>query len=253
MAVSSPSEAVFVARSAYGNEIIPSTSMLFCIDETGDEALSDPKYPLFGLGGCAAPVRHYALEMALPWMGLKEKHFGSRGRRLHAVDYKKWSATQLNAIGEFFRTRRFARLAALVTRNTRIAPGITVYDAAATALLARIMEVLRLHSFSSVTFLFESSARGDRLAERFFSTVHFTYRSTDAIGPIKLRWYRTTKDVAGPLLEPADFVMHCAGSCVRDRLQGNDHRERRDFQAVFGPLEPAMAGYVELDEIGPPP
>ncbi|NCB51156.1 MAG: hypothetical protein EOM54_04645 [Clostridia bacterium] len=36
----------------------PNTALIF-LDETGDELLSDPIYPIFGFGGCCILVKDY--------------------------------------------------------------------------------------------------------------------------------------------------------------------------------------------------
>ena len=60
-------------------------------------------------------------------------------------------------------------------------------------------------------------------------------------------------DELGIEIVVADFVMHCAGSAVRDRLQGRDHRRRLDGKAVFESIGHPVASYVELQSLIPHP
>lgn len=50
-------------------------SILVFIDETGHEEFADPKYPLFGLGGCLFPSSGAIKIVDAPWRSFKQKHF----------------------------------------------------------------------------------------------------------------------------------------------------------------------------------
>ena len=246
------SSALFLARGADFEELIPPSSLLVTVDETGDEGLSDDAYPLFGLGGCAALAANYAVEIAEPWMALKRQHFGDPRVSLHAVNYRSWTPAQREAIGQFFASRYFARIGAVTTRATILAPGLSVYEATATGLTLQLRNILPLFDLSSITFLFESSQRGDRLAERFFRRFRVLAATEGGQLSVPLKFFSAEKGVADPLLEVADFVMHCAGSAVRDRLEGKDHRKRRDVQVVFERIGHPVASYVELTSMARP-
>ena len=65
--------------------IKPDTLLLF-IDETGHEQLTDPNYPIFGMGGCAVMGNSYEHIIREPWRELKAQHFGGPDVPLHASD-----------------------------------------------------------------------------------------------------------------------------------------------------------------------
>lgn len=67
----------------------PSCYCVF-IDETGTETLSDPKYPIFGFGGCGILASHYKGWLMLPWKRMKQGYFGDTDIPIHAVDIKAW-------------------------------------------------------------------------------------------------------------------------------------------------------------------
>lgn len=63
-----------VVRAPDGDEVPAPTCLLIAIDETGHEELADPKYPVFGLGGCLTVVREYHDQIRAPWALLKQQH-----------------------------------------------------------------------------------------------------------------------------------------------------------------------------------
>jgi hypothetical protein len=53
------------------------------IDETGNDTLSDKRYPIFGLGGCAVLASDYEMLINIPWNNLKKNYF--RGQTSHCM------------------------------------------------------------------------------------------------------------------------------------------------------------------------
>ena len=47
--------------------VSPNSALVF-LDETGDEQLKDPKYPIFGLGGCCILAKNYFNLIDRPWL-----------------------------------------------------------------------------------------------------------------------------------------------------------------------------------------
>ena len=69
-------EDVILIGSPDGDEALGPRCLLIAIDETGHEELADPKYPIFGLGGCLTVVGDYHNQIRGPWSSLKREHFG---------------------------------------------------------------------------------------------------------------------------------------------------------------------------------
>ena len=107
------------ARGGVKIPISPSC-LLVWIDETGEEQFSDPKYPIFGLGGCAVLAGDYGRCLASPWRDLKAKHFGGANVHLHATELQQPGNKQLDALGEFFRSGQFCRVATVLTALDRL-------------------------------------------------------------------------------------------------------------------------------------
>jgi len=218
--------------------------LLFFVDETGGESLSDPSYPVFGLGGCLVRAEDYVERVGGPWRTMKRRHFGGFDAPMHATELRP-TPEQLGAMAEFFSTGTFFRVAAVVKKSTRIGAGIgSVYQAAGTMLLRNLAAVLRRADCSGVTTVFESSDRGDRLAKRFFPAARAHAEGKE----IPLRWRTMVKAAGEPGLEVADFVMHAAGNQVRSHEQGR-HRYRKDFICVFQNVDASLVEFSEVSTI----
>jgi len=105
-------------RSKNGERLIVQPHcLMFFVDETGDETFADPQYPVFGLGGCALLAAAIEPVLRTPWRNMKALHFGGADLPLHASDLRSPTATQLEALGTFFRNQTFGRFAVTMTRS----------------------------------------------------------------------------------------------------------------------------------------
>ena len=119
----------------------PDCCLLF-IDETGEESLKDPQFPVFGLGGCAVLGRDYELLIKKPWSELKTKHQGSAAVPLHAAGLSgKASREHLEDIGQFFRTHSFARFGTVIKITTVLPKPLWAYQVVFGVLIERIRKV----------------------------------------------------------------------------------------------------------------
>jgi hypothetical protein len=103
-------------------KVHPGCLMVF-VDETGHEEFADPNYPVFGFGGCAVPAFCCADVLERPWREMKERHFGGADVALHASDLRQPTPEQLEALGAFFRAKRFGRFAVIMCRDVSLPEG----------------------------------------------------------------------------------------------------------------------------------
>ncbi len=83
-----PDETVMALDAGDGSRVLlPSACLLVFLDETGEASLSDPNYPLFGIGGCVVTVSQYASFLDQPWKDMKERWFGGKDIAFHSTDY----------------------------------------------------------------------------------------------------------------------------------------------------------------------
>jgi hypothetical protein len=222
--------------------------MLVCfIDESGDERMSDPGHPVFGMGGCAVMAHTFDMHLDTPWRRMKARHFGGEGRPLHAAGLRPTDA-QLKAIGDFFRRRPFPRFAAFLSRSTRLPPGSDPMRIIALVVMRRIAEVAStFHSRpTSLAFVFEDTQRLRGQIQAHFDGMTLP----DASGrPLPTEYCFATKAAALPGLEVADFVMHAGAGQVRARVQGKAGW-RRDYAAVFQSPRAARS-FIDIESVSP--
>ena len=54
--------------------ILKSNTLVFYVDESGDERLNNPQHPIFAFGGVACPS-DFHLPIARAWQAMKAEHF----------------------------------------------------------------------------------------------------------------------------------------------------------------------------------
>jgi hypothetical protein len=98
--------------------------LMFFTDETGHEEFADPKFPIFGMGGCALLAAAIDPVLRQPWREMKARHFGGADTSLHAADLRSPTDDQVKALGEFFESQEFGRFAITMTDKTELPDGM---------------------------------------------------------------------------------------------------------------------------------
>ncbi len=117
---------------------LESSCLLVFIDETGDEAFSDPQHPVFGLGGCAMLVADYTTWVRPRWLQMKQRFFGGPDVPLHANELRVPSQAQIDALCEVFAIDRFTRVVAVASSKAAFPDGHPPYQLIALTLMKRI-------------------------------------------------------------------------------------------------------------------
>jgi hypothetical protein len=234
--------------------MIPDDYLLVGLDETGHEDLIPDVHPVFGLGGCAVPVGLYSTFVHEPWCALKESCFQGATTALHASELRDPSPAQVGGLTAFFKTQRFGRIAAVMSVETLLEPALHSYQLLARSVLERIASLVGSFGCRGVALIMEESTRGDRLAAACFSGYHLELRDTGAGVTLPFIKYRMPKSASASLLEVSDFIIHVAGSQVRSVRKGVPWDARRDFDALFRSVDPALAQFMDITEalIEPP-
>src|SRR5262249_13665436 len=140
------------------------------IDETGSESLSDPAYPVFGLGGCAIEGSRFYEAIEKPWKDLKARHFGGAAKPLHASEIDLANTAGVQALGRFFAEQQFMRFATVFGSSTVVKPSPSHrYHAVAAIIGQQLGEIVKASSFYRFVLLFEASQRGNLLAMHYFT------------------------------------------------------------------------------------
>jgi hypothetical protein len=227
--------------------------LLVAIDETGHEQLADPRYPLFGLGGCLTVVADYHKHIHGPWTALKDRHFGGGQVPLHATGLMP-SPEQAAALGSFFKDQTFGRFAAIATDQTDLSSPLSRYESVALVMGKLIDEVATHYHFDRIAVVFEHNQRTEPLIRRVFSSTK-TYPDRAKKWQVPTQFFLASKQTAEPLVEVADFVMQAAGTATRAYNEtGVPPLKRRDFGSVFEGGSSRRAAFTILTSIhGPKP
>ena len=208
--------------------VFEQTDLVAFIDETGHHTMSDPTYPVFGLGGCAVPLRAYANTLGDPWAELRQTYFSTVIGALHAAELSPTDKS-IDGLAEFFRTQSFYRVAALLTPSSLAGGSEEPFDLCATTLMSFLHQIGAATACRRIVLTFESAGSTDRIASRYFNQqARFSDSAFDFL-PVTV--FRAQKQDCLAGLEIADFIMHAAGTQVRRGL--SQQPQRRDFQAVF--------------------
>lgn len=208
---------------------INSDDFLVFIDETGHEDLNDPRYPIFGLCGCAIRGRDFFQNIERPWKNLKKQYFGGEHVLLHATKMKP-DHPGIHAIGRFFRKGRFHRIGVTIDKKAELPEAMSALDAVFLSLFNKIVKLMNSVSFypKKLTLVFENSQRlMPKIKE--IVTLQSIANSRGEVVEISLN---TAKKGILQSLEVADFIAQAIGAQHRN---GNIENSpvRRDYGAIF--------------------
>ncbi|MGH9793220.1 MAG: hypothetical protein ACRD5G_00480, partial [Candidatus Acidiferrales bacterium] len=236
-------------QSGEGDETLGPQCLLVAIDETGDEDLADPRYPVFGIGGCLTVVGEYQQQIRGPWSALKQSHFSGASAPLHAAGLRL-TADQASALGNFFWTCTFGRFAAVTTLATAIDARLSRFEATALMMGNLLAKAAEAYRFTSMAVIFEHSERTEGLVRKTFSENKVYAGEAAQRWQVPTRFFFAKKHVAEPIVEVADFIMHASGTAVRShRDSGVPLLKRRDFASVFEGREARRAAFLRLDAL----
>lgn len=222
-------------------------TLIIFIDETGNECLKDPDYPIFGIGGCIISGLAYLPNIALPWSDLKNKEFGGK-KHLHATDLKNPSKAQLEILNNFFSAGLFGRFATTISDKTILnIKQERLYSIVVRALINRISDILKYADFDEIVMVFEESKSTQTINHNSFAG----YELSKGNKKIPITFFYTGKDTMEPGLEVADFIIHTAGTTVRDYISGKIEKllERQDFFNVFETADPKLSSFIMIEKM----
>ena len=243
---------VHIPTADRGTIRVSEDTFILFVDETGEDSLSDPNFPIFGFGGVGLPAKLYGSNICNPWIHIKEQAFGGEATPMHAADLRRPTSEQLELLNKFFSTCAFTRIAAIVSDKTAFTGEFDLYHIAVVAFYQRIAQVLSHTHCTDVFLIFEDSERGNRLNHKFFEQYHIERSSPNGTAErVPMTKAIMSKTEREPGLEVADFVAHTAGASVRARLLGKRTKdnERKDFSAIFNFKDPRLVSFLEITKV----
>lgn len=222
-------------------ELATDTLLIF-LDETGQEKFKDKNYPIFGYGGCALMGRDYETLIYNPWREIKHNNFGDLNYRFHSTTIGKPNVRLEIDLSTFFESLYFSRFAVVAKEKTFINPSLTAYQSVFFATLLGIKNICKSYSdFTSITLVFESSERIDKLVEQHFASAVFTINNMD----IPVYKYFMSKQRSEPGLEVADYIVHAAGRNEMNRRRGL--ASETDANYIFRNIPQHLQYYLGID------
>jgi hypothetical protein len=218
--------------------------LLIYIDETGQEELRDLQNPIFGMGGCAVlcSTAHRLLET--PWHEMKHTVFGDRDFGFHASSTLSGATTaQRAAVLQFFRDSLISRFAAVIRISTVISPELTPYQAISSVMFSLIEKVCIPYPLDSLALIFESSQRGDKLVQRWFSGLRVADEKNKQL-PVHFGFM--DKSLHEPGLEVADCIVNTAGRHVRHALKTGKSEANDMFAAVYQSVPRPLVHFIDI-------
>ncbi|AUM14721.1 hypothetical protein [Ketobacter alkanivorans] len=141
-----------------GLEIFGPNTLVFAIDDTGNERFKDPAHPVFGLAGCGFMVIDYVRLIDGPWSNLCNRLFGSVERPLHASEIQ-FTRDQIEGLSEYFKSYEFFRVGVTTRHEISNETEESIIDLLGNALLARLCDVGQWAIFDRFVIIIEASDR----------------------------------------------------------------------------------------------
>jgi Protein of unknown function (DUF3800) len=236
--------------------ILKPNTLVFYVDESGDERLNDKQHPIFAFGGVACSF-DFHLPIARAWQAMKAENFPQVDGPLHANTHlrDRLSETRRQAVLTGMAHPKLARFGTVITSST-VVPLDWIFTVACMELAKRFASVaegmmqLGLWKVSGrVVAVFEHSTR---LAKHFEQ--HFTGLVLEVGGhSIPVEGSFMPKSVVNPFLEMADFVASAIGKNVKHQQKSDPSACTDNFQALFRKIGPPLAAYAEVVGVGPLP
>ena len=135
----------------------PTTALIF-LDETGDESINDPNYPVFGFGGCCVLANDYQSTICLPWKSIKKDVFHlDETKPFHSCDIRITREHEPALQTLFYNV--FGRFAAIAPKGHMNESNVSIERILFQYIHHQIADILKWTKFSDIIFIYEHSER----------------------------------------------------------------------------------------------
>lgn len=214
------------------------------VDETGHENLASG-HTVYGLAGCGVLAQDLDHEVIRPWRRLCRRIGGGKEVPLHASSFTRSVTDRDKArVGNFFQFRRFARVGAVLSTNTKLPKDVKPIEIISSVFMNRIIDVARWTIFKSLVIIFEESQRANQL---IFSAFASNVIKENGIA-LPLEFYFMPKKSAHPGLQVADFIAHAIHGHTISRAKG-EAVFRKDFKSIFHGIDTKLCSFAEVSNV----
>jgi hypothetical protein len=228
--------------------IINENTLVFYVDEFGDEQLNNQQHPIFAFGGVATVSEHH-IPIAHAWRKMKAATFPQVVGPLHAKKHirDRLSKKKRRELLAGMAHRQLARFGTVITSGTVVPLDKVVLVACGTLAnrFANVAEgMIQLDLWQApgrVVAVFEHSTRlAQQIEQNFPDAIKVGEQS------IPLEGCFMDKLVADPFLEMADFVASTIGRNIKYQLERSPTECTDNFKSLFREVGPPLASYIEV-------
>jgi hypothetical protein len=235
--------------------IIPAGTLVYYVDDSGDERFGNRDHPFLAFGGVAC-TSEFHIKLADGWKRMKTSTFPQVRGPLHATRHLKGRAVrQWRAVSAAMTSQYLGRFCAVLTDTTSVSLEQVTLVALRTLAnrFADIAQGMLARGLwrppSRIFVIFEHSARLAQHIESAFAGISVTAgpHSTPVEGCFM------PKAVANPFLEMADCIANAATKNVKyQRAHASPIVCTPTFQSLFRDVGPPLASYMEVTAVGSP-
>lgn len=229
--------------------VISPNDLVFYVDESGDERLSNRQHPVFAFGGVAlVGVCH--IEIARAWQKMKSKIFPQVSGPLHSKTHLKDRISEAKRIAVLsaMDSKQLGRFGIVITNQTLISPD-QIMPVACGSLASRFATIAEgmidaglWKRPGRVIAVFEHSSRLAPHIEQQFTDLALKIAGQT----IPLEGCFMPKSISNPFLEMADFVASTVGRNIKLQLENGRDQCNPNFQALFRDAGPPLMDYIEV-------
>lgn len=236
--------------------VLQPNSLVFYVDEYGDEKMGDPNNPIFAFAGVACVTESH-LEIARTWQEMKAHNFPQIKGALHAKQHfrERISEKKRGAVLNALRHHQLARFATLTTKNT-VMPKEQISISRVTcrvlanrfaAIAENMINLALWNPPAPLIAVFEHSCHLTKQVATHLSGLSLVVGENN----IPMEGCFMPKYIANPFLEMADFVASIVGKNIKFQLENGREACTPDFQKTFRDAGPLLASYCEVSHIVP--
>jgi hypothetical protein len=232
--------------------VIPADTLVFYVDDSGDESLGNAAHPIFAFGGVACVTKFHAA-IDTEWRTMKATTFPQVKGPLHAKTHLRERLPEIKRLSVLAAAGHsaLARFGAIVTSSSRVPRDKMMMTACGCLAnrFAAIAEGMIARGYwnppGRILAIFEHSARLAPHLEAHFTdlAVHVGEEKIPVEGCF------LPKSVANPFLEMADFVVSTVGRNVKFQLANGRESCTPNFDTLFRRFGPPLADYIEVEEL----
>ena len=221
-------------------------TLVFFIDESGDDRFGDRNHPVFVIGGCSVLGVEYEL-ICQEWRKVRLTANGDDQSPLHASALDISNQEAINAVASFFENIPFGRFAVGLSHSTTIFDlskiRSNVLDISLKCMWNRQADIAKWRPFSDIAVVFEASHRDTAIQ----STMQSFHPTLDSV-PVPWEAYFLEKKYGDCALEISDFIVHAAAGQVKRHISGQSGF-RRDFQSIFHKIDSRLVSFMHISNI----